>query len=119
MICNTLVLSLLTATPVIAGDSAYVGHWGIDSANCAVAGKLAENRPLEIFETELFAHEWSCDFITLEVMPGRAWNAALTGLDMGFVEKFNELWVIDAEDKLHIFDETGVQSQLQRCEVPK
>lgn len=117
MIRFTLALSLLFATPVGANDDAFVGHWGTDKANCAKAGTLAEDRPLEILETELFAHEWSCEFITLEVMPERAWKAALTCLDMGFVEKSNELWVIDADGGLHIFYETGTRSQLQRCEV--
>ena len=88
MIPGTLALSLLAATPVMAGDSACIGHRGIDATNCAMAGTLTEDRPLEIFKLDLFAREWSCDFITFEVMPGRTWKAAMTYLDFGFVEKF-------------------------------
>ena len=115
MIRFILAFTALTA-PAYA-DSPFVGHWGADAAQCTLAGSLDEDRPVEIEENALFAHEWSCDFVTLEILPGRAWKVAHTCLDMGFVEKYDEVWVLDSFDQLISYAEDGSPITLQRCNV--
>ncbi len=112
-----ILLPLLAALPAAAtaAEAPWIGDWGVSAESCA-APMLSDDRPTSFAAEGLYGHEWSCDLETLdEVMPGRAWKAGLSCLDMGETLALTELWVLTEPDALTVIDDMGGTMRLTRC----
>lgn len=114
------VLFLLAASPAAGADHPWIGHWAGPGQDCALAGEIAENMPVELTATEEFGMEYSCEFRAVTpIGVGRSWSVRRRCRDAGFVEDWNVIWVLTEEDRLLVIDDLGGLSRLKRCAGPK
>ena len=114
------VLFLLAAGPAAGDDHPWIGHWAGPGQDCALAGEIAEEMPVELTASEEFGMEYSCEFLSVApIGVGRSWSVRRRCMDAGIIEDWNVIWVLTGEDRLLVIDDQGNLSRLKRCASPK
>lgn len=94
----------------------WAGYWAVDPALCANASEVGEETPEWIGPDGVFGHEYSCEIARMTPLGvGRAWRLTLDCLDAGFTDRFEEIMILGADDRLYRFDEMGNVSVSTRC----
>jgi hypothetical protein len=120
-VIRTALLATMLATPLAALEQPWIGYWEGDGQDCAMAGDIGEEMPIELTRDQEFGMEYSCEFQAVTPLGvGQSWKVERKCLDAGFVEFWHVIMVLTAEDVLVMIDDQGGVSHMNRCEkVPQ
>ncbi len=93
-----------------------IGYWTDTLAYCKNAGDVGEETPVLYDSDGIFGLEFSCEFKAISPTGvGRSWLVKTECLDAGFVERFDEIYVLTHNDRLLIISDFGQYAELLRC----
>ena len=113
-------LLFVLAAPLSAQENPpWAGYWAGPDQDCAMAGNIGEEMPIELTGKDEFGMEYSCEFQVVKPLGvGRSWKVERKCMDAGFVEFWPIILVLNQQDELLIIDDEGHVSHLKRCEKP-
>lgn len=113
-----LAIALLFAGTPLAADEVppWSGYWVGPGQDCAFAGEMAEEMPIEITPQGEFGMEYSCDLTSVEPIGiGQSWKVTRVCMDAGFEEHWPVIFVLNQQDELVVIDDFGVVITHKRC----
>lgn len=117
---RVILLVMVLAMPASAQTvPPWVGYWAGDGQDCALAGEMAEEMPIELTARDEFGMEYSCEFKAVTpIGVGQSWKIERKCMDAGFIEFWNVILVLNSQNELLMIDDLGEVSRLKRCESP-
>lgn len=116
LIPAVLAACLAAGAPLAQTSMPFEGYWTVDPRNCPLAGQIDDYAPERITATDLSGLEYFCAFTAvLPIGVGQSWRIDMQCQEPGFVEPFQEIFVLDESGRLIRIQPDGTVLTQIRC----